>query len=297
VEDNNWPPSPAKAPRPDRERPWWRRRWVLVGAGAVAAVTVVGLVVPTSESSSVRPAGAAPAPTTSENSPAASTPPTTAAPTTDSPSTAAATTADPTSAAPTAVVTLVIDGDAIVIDSSEHVRLIGIDIPERGDCGYDEATANMRSMVYGKAVILTAGARDDVDGYGRLLRYVDLRDGTDTGLAQISAGLAVARYDSRDGYGHHPREQQYVAADSGAAATCIFGTGASATAGPGQRPAGRRVAPNADGSCPPEAPIKGNADSGIYHRPGQQAYNKTKAEDCFATPADAEAAGYRAAKR
>jgi hypothetical protein len=60
--------------------------------------------------------------------------------------------------------------------------------------------------------------------------------------------------------------------------------------------AGGRVAPNPDGSCPPQAPIKGNADSGIYHRPGQHSYNQTKAEDCFATPADAEAAGYRAAK-
>ena len=60
-------------------------------------------------------------------------------------------------------------------------------------------------------------------------------------------------------------------------------------------PAGR-VAPNHDGSCPDSAPIKGNANSGIYHRPGQQYYAQTKAEDCFATAAAAEAAGYRAAK-
>ncbi len=57
-----------------------------------------------------------------------------------------------------------------------------------------------------------------------------------------------------------------------------------------------RVAPNPDGSCPDNAPIKGNANSGIYHRPGQQYYTRTNAEDCFATPAAAEAAGYRAAK-
>jgi endonuclease YncB( thermonuclease family) len=41
-----------------------------------------------------------------------------------------------------------------------------------------------------------------VDKYGRLLRYVDLPDGTDTGLAQIAGGFAIARYDSSDGYGH-----------------------------------------------------------------------------------------------
>jgi hypothetical protein len=97
-------------------------------------------------------------------------------------------------------VTQVIDGDTIVIDTGERIRFIGIDTPERGHCGYNEATANMRNMVYGKAVILTPGARDDVDKYGRLLRYVDLPDGTDTGLAQITGRFALARSDSRDGY-------------------------------------------------------------------------------------------------
>jgi hypothetical protein len=125
------------------------------------------------------------------------------------------------------VVTQVIDGDTIVVDTGQHVRFIGIDTPERDHCGYAEATANMRKLVYGKAVRLTAGARDNVDRYGRLLRYVDLPDGTDTGLAQIRGGFAVARYDSRDGYGHHPREEAYIAADTGAAAHCVYGTPAA----------------------------------------------------------------------
>ena len=50
-------------------------------------------------------------------------------------------------------------------------------------------------------------------------------------------------------------------------------------------------------TCPSSHPIKGNRDSMIYHRPGQQSYNVTKAEECFAYASDAEAAGYRAAKR
>lgn len=57
------------------------------------------------------------------------------------------------------------------------------------------------------------------------------------------------------------------------------------------------VAPVGDGECPPNAPIKGNRSSMIYHSPGQQAYNRTKAEQCFATGADAQAAGYRPAQR
>ena len=50
-------------------------------------------------------------------------------------------------------------------------------------------------------------------------------------------------------------------------------------------------------TCPSWAPIKGNKESMIYHQPWNQAYGRTKAEECFAYPSDAEAAGYRAAKR
>jgi hypothetical protein len=149
---------------------------------------------------------------------------------------------------PTNVVTQVIDGDTIVIDTGEHVRFIGIDMPERGHCGYSEATANMRNMLYGKAVVLTPGARDDVDKYGRLLRYVDLPDGTDTGLAQIAGGFAVARYDSRDGYGHHPRQEQYVAADTGAAAGCVYGTTTPTAPTPPAAPAAPPTTAAADSS-------------------------------------------------
>ena len=36
----------------------------------------------------------------------------------------------------------------------------------------------------------------------------------------IQEGLAVARYDSRDGYGTHPREAAYVAADAASPDRC-----------------------------------------------------------------------------
>jgi len=224
-----------------------------MSAGVVTALVVVGLVAPKGGSSSVHTVDAPAAPTT--QLPAPSSPTTSTASTTEAPATAPPTTAPPATVAPTdppttvpplppsteppattaapvaplapaatSIVTEVLDGDTIVIDTGEHIRFIGIDTPERGHCGSAEATANMRNMVYGKAVILTAGARDDVDKYGRLLRYVDLPDGTDTGLAQITGGYAVARYDSRDGYGHHDRQEQYVAADTGAAFACVYGS-------------------------------------------------------------------------
>jgi endonuclease YncB( thermonuclease family) len=189
------------------------------GAGATTPATAV---VPSPPSSAVT---TPPAPTTTPALPSSSAP--------EAPPTSAA---PPVLPAGAVVVTQVIDGDTIVIDTGEHVRFIGIDTPEVGHCGADAATRNMRNLVYGKAVILFAGARDNTDKYGRLLRYVDLPDGTDTGLAQIQAGLAIARYDSRDGYGHHPREEQYIAADTGAARACI-GSSPAPSSAPSSAPA------------------------------------------------------------
>lgn len=119
---------------------------------------------------------------------------------------------------PAWTVTRVIDGDTIDVvhtdGTMERVRVIGIDAPERGRCGSDRATAMMADLVDGREVVLSPGARDDRDAYERLLRYVDV-GGTDAGLVLIEQGLAIARYDSRDGYGEHPREAMYVAADDG----------------------------------------------------------------------------------
>lgn len=113
------------------------------------------------------------------------------------------------------------DGDTIVTTLG-RVRVIGIDTPERGMCGYAEAGDHAAALVpVGSRVLLVAvPGKDDTDRYGRLLRYVQAADGTDLGLAQIEAGYAVARYDSRDGYGAHPREDAYIAADAASAAYC-----------------------------------------------------------------------------
>jgi endonuclease YncB( thermonuclease family) len=112
---------------------------------------------------------------------------------------------------PTYVVTHVVDGDTIDLGNGERVRLVGIDTPEVGQCGYDEATAKMERLVLGKRVRLFE-SDEDRDRYDRLLRYVEVA-GKDAGLAQIRSGLAIARYDSRDGYGYHPRETRYIAVD------------------------------------------------------------------------------------
>ena len=88
-----------------------------------------------------------------------------------------------------------------------------MDTPERGECGFTAAREYMESLVLGKQVNAVPGARDDRDQYDRILRYLNVGK-TDAGLALIEKGYANARYDSRDGYGAHAREERYVNADA-----------------------------------------------------------------------------------
>lgn len=120
------------------------------------------------------------------------------------------------------IVTRVVDGDTVDVrrgSTTERVRVIGIDTPERGECGYEPAASALGALILNEEVALTPGARDDRDRYDRLLRYLDTGD-IDAGLYLIEQGLAIARYDSRDGYGRHPREGVYVAADDATEHVC-----------------------------------------------------------------------------
>ena len=114
-----------------------------------------------------------------------------------------------------------IDGDTFDAERDgvrERVRIIGIDTPEREQCGYEEASAALRDAVSGRTITLVSGAETDRDTYGRLLRYVEI-DGVDVGLTLIEDGFAVARYDSRSNQ-PHDRERQYWDADDASADLC-----------------------------------------------------------------------------
>ena len=86
-----------------------------------------------------------------------------------------------------------------------------------------------------------------------------------------------------------------------AAGAAVSAPTASASALPAsaQRATEAGVAPAqpADGQCPASHPVKGNhSRSGefIYHVPGSQFYDRTEAEVCFASEAEAQTAGFRA---
>jgi endonuclease YncB( thermonuclease family) len=148
------------------------------------------------------------------------------------------------------VVTEVIDGDTVDLGNGERVRLVGIDTPERGECGYEKAADALSTLVLGRQVELVR-SDEDRDQYDRLLRYVDV-DGVDTGLALVRRGLAISRYDSRDGYGFHPREPQYVAADRGSKPVCptrplgFAGTSQQGGCAPGYAPCVPAFPPDVD---------------------------------------------------
>lgn len=112
-----------------------------------------------------------------------------------------------------AIFVAVVDGDTLRT-SAGTVRLMGIDTPERGECGHAEASAAIgRLLSAGDRVTLELPkGQNDRDRYDRLVRYVLTADGVDLGLVQLQAGNAIARYDSTDGYPRHPREAAYHAA-------------------------------------------------------------------------------------
>ncbi|WP_202876687.1 thermonuclease family protein [Ornithinimicrobium kibberense] len=107
----------------------------------------------------------------------------------------------------------IVDGDTVDVSTGARIRIAGIDTPERGECGYEEAGARMMELARDREAVLVKAGADSIDRYGRLIRYLDV-DGRDVGLTLIQEGLAIARYDSRDGYGWHHREAEYVAADA-----------------------------------------------------------------------------------
>jgi micrococcal nuclease len=198
-------------------------------------------------------------------------------------------TALPADAATTGVrVTRWIDGDTVVTTRGT-VRLIGIDTPERGECGYAKATRHAQAIAGpgSRIRLVNPGSVMNRDRYGRSLRYVQTPGGRDVGLAQIKDG-ARARYDGRDGYQRHPKQTAYRTAD---AHHRSYRCGGAAPTGDL-----RSYPPVSTRDCPANAPLKGNRESMIYHAPGQAYYDATSPEECFASPAAAERAGYRAAK-
>lgn len=73
------------------------------------------------------------------------------------------------------IVTRVIDGDTLVLQNGEKVRLICVDTPERGEKGFKKAKEFLEQLVLNKKVLLEKDITNR-DKYDRLLRYVYVND-------------------------------------------------------------------------------------------------------------------------
>lgn len=125
----------------------------------------------------------------------------------------------------------VIDGDTVDVRLANgalpRVRMIGIDTPERGRCGFTAATNRMKRLApQGTRVTLVSDpSQARKDRYGRLLRYVVRRhDARDLNRVQVAQGMAKVYVYNRTPFRRVTsyRNAQYAArsADRGLWRTC-----------------------------------------------------------------------------
>lgn len=96
------------------------------------------------------------------------------------------------------IVTKIIDGDTIIVEGGENVRLLGIDCDERGRECYTEAKKRIDDILINKEVILEK-ENEDFDQYGRKLRYIFLNE-ENINVKMVKEGYCVARFQGESKY-------------------------------------------------------------------------------------------------
>jgi len=91
----------------------------------------------------------------------------------------------------------VIDGDTIILDGNERVRLIGVDTPETKDPRKPVQYFGQEAYEFAKGLVESKKARLEcdqtrIDKYGRTLAYVYLEDGTFLNEEIIKQGYGFA---------------------------------------------------------------------------------------------------------
>lgn len=205
------------------------------------------------------------------------------------------------------------DGDTIVItiaDKDYKLRMIGIDTPETKhpekpvEFMGQEASNFTHNELYGKEVWLEKDV-SETDKYQRLLRYIwledpetiknptyeDIRDKTFNGIL-LKEGYAKA-----SSYPPDVKYQEYFTKIQQEAEQNKKGLWQDRIEEP--EPDNSNSDGQSQTSDVVDMRIKGNRNSKIYHFPGGRSYDKVKESNAvyFKTPEEAEAAGYRPAKR
>jgi len=107
------------------------------------------------------------------------------------------------------IVTKIVDGDTIIIQGGETVRLLGIDTPERGEPYYSDAKDFLENRILFKEVSLESDI-EDRDVYKRLLRWIWL-DNSLINLEQIQNGLAISRLYEGEKYQQEIKDAENLA--------------------------------------------------------------------------------------
>ncbi len=84
------------------------------------------------------------------------------------------------------------DGDTLMLESGEWVRLIGIDAPEKGEEVYDDSKHKLEDLVLERKVVLEKDVSEK-DKYGRLLRYVYVNNES-VNVIMLEQGMARADF-------------------------------------------------------------------------------------------------------
>lgn len=87
----------------------------------------------------------------------------------------------------------VVDGDTIDVEGVGRIRLVGVNTPERGQPGYQNATDFVKSMVLGKKVDLDIDDAKHFDKYGRTLAVVYI-GGINLNQELLKKGYAKVMY-------------------------------------------------------------------------------------------------------
>lgn len=90
------------------------------------------------------------------------------------------------------IVSKVYDGDSFVLSNGDEVRLIGIDAPENGEPGAEEARSFLIGLIEGKQIRLEPD-KENKDKYNRLLRYAYIND-TFINAEMIKNGYATTLF-------------------------------------------------------------------------------------------------------
>lgn len=208
----------------------------------------------------------------------------------------------------TVLVTKVVDGDTIEIKGGIRVRYIGIDTPESGQCGGEEATRENSQLVENKKVTLETDVQK-LDRYGRTLAYVFI-DGVFVNEELLKRGVAtVTTYPPNvkyvDRFLKAQEEARGQKKGTWAEEFCASVQGDPLiNSNTSEKQTSNVQGDPSNSQLRSQCVIKGNISSSgekIYHTPGQRYYERTKIEEVkgerwFCTEDEALKAGWRKSK-